>query len=57
MHWMMENGELMQHMFSDENMDYMMQHNQWFNSESIRNMMQRYYSDSTMMHDDDMMYN
>ena len=49
MHWMMEDGEFMQHMFSDENMDYMMQHNQRFNSETMRNMMQRYYNDSTMM--------
>lgn len=49
MHWMMEDGEFMQHMFSDENIDYMMQHNQQFHSETMRNMMERYSRDSTMM--------
>lgn len=55
-HWMMEDGEFVQHMFSHENMDYMMQHNQQFNFETMRNMMQRYSGDSTMMHNDDMMH-
>jgi len=57
MQWMMEDGEFMHHMFSGDRIDYMMQHNRWFNSDSMRNIMQEYYNDSTMMHHEGMMHN
>ena len=56
MQWMMEDGDFVHHMFNDENLDYMMQHNHRFNSETMRNMMQRYDTSSGMMHQDEGMH-
>lgn len=56
MNWMMEDEAFMQHMFNEDNMNYMMQHNGHFNSDSMFNMMKRYHNDSSIMYDDDMMH-
>jgi hypothetical protein len=37
-------------MFNEDNMDYMMQHNGHFNSETMHNLMRKYYSDSSVTH-------
>jgi hypothetical protein len=38
MHWMMENGQFMNAMFSEDNLDYIMQHNEGMNQHMMQNM-------------------
>ena len=39
MNWMMENGRFMNHMFNQENMDYMRKHNPEIDNHMMNNMM------------------
>ena len=38
MHWMMENGQFMNSMFSKDNLDYIMQHNEGMDQHMMQNM-------------------
>ncbi len=47
MHWMMENQQFMNNMFTDENLDYIMEHNTGLDNHMMNNMMNRINRDTT----------
>ena len=47
MNWMMNDGTMMQYMFSGDHLGYMMHNNPGINQMMMRNMMNTIYSDST----------
>jgi|GEM_PF-2545783 len=47
MHWMMENRQFMNNMFTDENLDYIMEHNTGVDNHMMNNMMNRINRDTT----------
>ncbi len=47
MHWMMGNQQFMNNMFTDENLDYIMEHNAGLDNHMMNNMMNRINRDTT----------
>jgi PBP1b-binding outer membrane lipoprotein LpoB len=47
MNWMMESGQFMNHMFNQENLDYMRQHNPEIDNHMMNHMMNRINSDTS----------
>jgi hypothetical protein len=56
MHWMMENGQLMNYMFSKENMNYIMPHNEGMDQHMMQNMKYMIEQDLVMRGDWEMMH-
>lgn len=50
MEWMMDNGGMMNYMFSGDHLGYMMRHNSGMNQMMMQNMMHTIASDSTYCH-------
>ncbi len=55
MHLMIRDQQFMDHMFSDEHLDYMHEHNEHFMNETMNDVMRRYGDDSLMRSPHDMM--
>lgn len=47
MNWMMENGQFLNHMFKQENLDYMREHNPEIDNHMMNNMMYMINSDTS----------
>lgn len=48
LHWMMENQEFMNHMFMNDNLDYIMDHNEGMGNHIMQNMIDIFNRDSSM---------
>lgn len=57
MHMMMGDEQFMDHMFSAENINYMMEHNKHFMDETMYNVLDHMHGDSVNSHGPGMMHN